>query len=396
MRAKFALSLSLLAVLIVLSNVTVGRADTVVPSDRVTNYVTVRKTATSQSPPVGRLRPGEQAEYLGDAPHRHHIRLANGVEGYVSKSWTRRVPSAAPVAGSLEIHFIDVGQGDSTLVLCPNGRSIFVDAGSISGAEEDAIRDYILGQLDEHERRINMLVITHPDRDHYNLLAEVLRGVPIDHIYRVGDLEDYRQSFQEWLNDFAANNVTVLQSGAHNPVEQPNQRMNCGGAQVWILTAAVEANKSRKNAMSIVLMVRYGDFEAILTGDATRDTENVIIGRYPAAWLDVDVLKIGHHGSLATSTGVPWASTVKPRTAVVSAAYVNGFGHPRKEVIERLDDFTVDTDPHMMRTATGTKPNYIFENVDDYRESIYSTAVSGNVIVTSGGNGYAVTIQPHE
>ena len=390
------LTLCLLAVFIAFSNVLVGRADTVVPSDRVTNYVTVRGTASSQSPPVGRLNRGERAEYLGDAPHRYHLRLANGVEGYVSKSWTRRIASAPLATGNLEIHFIDVGQGDSTLVICPNGRSILVDAGSISGAAEDAIRDYILDELDTQERRVNTLVITHPDRDHYNLLVEVLRGVSVDHIYRVGDLEDYRQAFQEWLDGFPANRVTVLQTGAHDPQGQPNTRMDCGVAQVWILAAAVEASSSRKNAMSIVLMIRYGDFEVVLTGDATRATENVIIGRYPGAWLDVDVLKIGHHGSLATSTGVTWAGTVRPRSAVVSAAYDNGFGHPRREVIERLDDFTVDAEPHMMRTATGSQPIYTFQNVSDYRESIYSTAVSGNVIVTSSGSGYSVTTRPHE
>lgn len=218
----------------------------------------------------------------------------------------------------------------------------------------------------------------------------------VDHIYRVVDPEDCRQSFQEWLSVFFSNNVTVLQSRAHDPAGQPNQRMKCGGALVWILTATVEENSSRKTAMSIVLMIRYGDFEAVLTGDATRDTENVIVGRHSSDWLDVDVLKICHHGSLATSTGVAGVGAVKPRAPVVSAAYINRFGHPRKEVIERLDDHTVETDPHMMRTATGSQPDYTFENVEDYREAIYSTVVSGNIIVTSRGSGYSITTQPHE
>jgi beta-lactamase superfamily II metal-dependent hydrolase len=81
---------------------------------------------------------------------------------------------------------------------------------------------------------------------------------------------------------------------------------------------------------------------------------------------------------------------------VVGAAYVNRFGHPRKEMIERLDYHTVETDPHMMRTATGSQPDYTFENVEDYREVIYSTVVSGNIIVTSRGSGYSITTQPHE
>jgi hypothetical protein len=99
MKAK--LALFLVSALIVFSGVTSGRADTVVPSGRATKHVTVRETATSQSQPIGRLWTGEQAEYLGDSPHRHQIRLTNGIEGYVSKSWARRIPSAPLVAGNL-------------------------------------------------------------------------------------------------------------------------------------------------------------------------------------------------------------------------------------------------------------------------------------------------------
>lgn len=370
-------------------------ADTVVPSDRVTSAVIVRQDPVPGAPEVGRLRPRESAQYLGEAPHRYRVQLTNGVEGFVSKSWTRRVPDA-PTTGNLEIHFIDVGQGDSTLVVCPNGRKILVDAGSTGGAQVDAIRDYILAQLDRHERRINTLVITHPDTDHYNLLDDVLVDVPVDRVIRVGELTDYNMTFRNWLNGPEIGPITIIQTPHHDPMGTPNAELQCGTAQIWIIGAAVQATQSAKNAASIVLMIRLGNFEAILTGDATHNTETFIINNYPNTWLDVDVLKIGHHGSLATSTSQQWADAVRPITAIVSAGFTNSHGHPRQEVIERLDDHTRAATAHPMRHATGTRPNYTITNIPNYAEDIYSTAVSGSVIVGTSGNGHTVQTRQHE
>lgn len=170
--------ISCFAILVGLGTVTVTAADTVVPSGRVTNHVHVRAAAIGQSQEVGELRPGDQAEYLGDAPHRYHVRLGDRTEGYVSKAWTCRIPSIPPAnGGKLAIHFIGVGQGDSKFVIYPKGRGILVDAESLSGAEKDAIRDYILEKLDVHERRINVLLINQPDRDDDNPLPVIRRGI---------------------------------------------------------------------------------------------------------------------------------------------------------------------------------------------------------------------------
>ncbi len=228
------------------------------------------------------------------------------------------------------------------------------------------MRDYILTQLDRRERKIDVLVITHPDQDHYNLISEVLRDVPVGHVFRVGEMADYNGDFNDWLNAIPSHKVTVLQSSNFDPMDAPNSILECGDSQIWILAVATEATKSWKNAMSIVLMIRYGDFETILTGDATFDTENVIMGRYPHDWLDVDVLKVGHHGSRTTSTSAEWAEVVKPKVAIVSAGYRNRHGHPLIEVVERLDDYTENRDPHPMSYAKGKRNNYKWIDIENY------------------------------
>ncbi|WP_374650548.1 MBL fold metallo-hydrolase [Dongia sp.] len=365
---------------------TAAYSDSVQPSERVVNYLVVRETPEADGRQVGTLRPGESAQYLGDEPNRYFIQLTDGTKGYVSKAWARRVGAAATVVGTgeLQIDFIDVGQGDSSLISCPNGRHILVDAGSTSDPEEDAIRDFVLKRVDEHQRSIDDLVITHADEDHYNLIPSVLHDVPVGAILRVGDMEDYRADFQSWLQDHASK-TEVLSPETFDKEATPSAKLDCGAAKVWVLAAAVKAKKSPKNAMSIVLMVRFGDFEAILTGDATTDTEKVILERYSKDWLRVDLLKIGHHGSLATSTGTAWAQALEPKYAVVSSGYDSKYGHPRKEVVQRLEPFTQAAAPHAMRYFTGKSRKYQSEEIETYAEAIYSTAVSGNITVITDG-----------
>jgi len=84
----------------------------------------------------------------------------------------------------LEIHFINVGQGDSTLIVCPNGHRILVDAGSSAGADVPTIQTYFQSHLGTNTPRLDTLVITHADRDHYNLLDDLLPGVTVGNIYR--------------------------------------------------------------------------------------------------------------------------------------------------------------------------------------------------------------------
>jgi beta-lactamase superfamily II metal-dependent hydrolase len=133
--------------------------------------------------------------------------------------------------------------------------------------------------------------------------------------------------------------------------------------------------------------VSYGQFNVLLTGDATFHTENAIMARYPSAWLDVDVMKIGHHGSKWTSTSDQWADTVKAEVAIASAAFTAKHGHPADEIRSRLERHATTAQPHKMRWWYNSSQSY---NDDDYAEAIYCTARSGNILVTSDGQSFTV------
>ena len=110
---------------------------------------------------------------------------------------------ASPLAlaqGSLEIHFINVNQGDCTLISCPNGNKILVDCGSSGCSDQTGARDHILGELDPDDPELQALVITHPDKDHYNLLPTVLNGVSVENVVMAGKTSEYGQcKFDKWL-----------------------------------------------------------------------------------------------------------------------------------------------------------------------------------------------------
>lgn len=405
--------LSLLFFTLILTNIWVvqSNASTVAPSSRVTNSVPIREKPAASSAAIGHLKRGTQLKYLGEVPNWYWVRLDADKNGYVHKGWTRFVDAAgaeptspgfiAPLSTSkkyLEIHFIDVGQGDSTLLVCPNGNKILIDAGSSAHGSMDDVRAYLLEVLDRGERTLTGLVVTHPDIDHYNYLPDILRGVTIQHILRTGDDEDFNEKFVSWLHAIPIGRQQILYEKDYDKKDKPNSKLVCGDAKIHILAAAIPTTRRGatnfiKNSLSTVLMVRYGTFKVILTGDATFDTEDAILKRYPSDWLQSDVLKIGHHGSRVTSTSDAWVSAVRPKTAIASAGYHSAHGHPSEEVVERLTTFTADNDSHPLTYAQGKKP-YKWIEEEAFKEAIYSTSDSGNIVITTDGANYEIKFVP--
>lgn len=290
-------------------------------------------------------------------------------------------PPANTGAQNLEVHFINVGQGDCTLVKCPGGDSILVDCGSTVDADPNAVRSYVLSQLDQTDPKIDLLVVTHPDADHYNLLPSVLSGIDVKKILAVGNPSEHSSNnVDDWLDEFVPERYEVFPKDRFDSPGHPSSYCDCGPAEIFILAANLDGDLSPKNTRSIVLLIKHGDFEIILTGDATRVTEKKISERYPADWLDVEVLKVGHHGSLATSTSPEWASVTKPEVSIVSSSYTNTFGHPRKEVLQRLIPYADSVSPHRIRWATKSGGSYNFRNVYNFNQALYCTAANGTVV----------------
>jgi beta-lactamase superfamily II metal-dependent hydrolase len=294
------------------------------------------------------------------------------------------------VPRDFEVVFFAVGTGDSTLLKCPDGRRILIDAGSLGGlssAEETAVRAEIRSHIGD---RVDVLVVSHPDSDHYNLLADVLQGVPVSEVIYGGDRDDYRTGgFHNWLRVFEEQGrATSPPDRFHDPEETPNGTLSCGGVDIWILAANVPAGAGAasnfvKNTPSVVLRVQYGEFGMILAADATTTTEAAILAAYPDDFLAVHALKLGHHGSRTTSTGWDWAATTRPRMGIASTSGgSNPYGHPNGEILLRLAPFTDDlSESHDLHWCAGQRACGTAET----REAIYSTSSAGTIVLRTDG-----------
>lgn len=246
----------------------------------------------------------------------------------------------------LEVYFMDVGQGDGTLIVCPNNSQerILVDLGTTKNKAitKPLVEKFIYSHLPSvgGKYQLTKLVVTHGDIDHYNLIADVLSStkVNIGSVLIGGLKTDYDTQFNNWLG---SQTVQLLPDNYRDPKTTPNATFTCPGVQFYILSANYPTAKDTdKNKKSIVLKVKYNGAEVILPGDAITATETGILNYYnDNAWLTSDVLKLGHHGS-DTSSSVNWLQAVNPFFAFTSADAHAGYKLPKCDIIDRVIKYT--------------------------------------------------------
>ena len=305
---------------------------------------------------------------------------------------TARSSSAtASLTGELEIHCLDVDQGDCTLVVCPNGFSVLIDCGSFT--DGPAMVNRTKAYLSEHlpGDEIDVVLITHPDADHYQLLPEVLADFQINKLLHVGTASEHGVNDVDAWIDGLASVVEIIEAHELDSEDSPSDLFDSGDVEFHIIAADVEGSFSEKNARSIVVRIDHDEFEAILTGDATFETEEEIVLGYSSKFLDVELLKIGHHGSSFTSTSSGWVEMLRPQTAIVSAGFNSPFDHPRQSVIERVAESTVQgAPPHFMRWGVRQGGNTFLQTVADYDEAIFNTGSNGHIVITTDGSEYKI------
>lgn len=236
--------------------------------------------------------------------------------------------AAAVSGGELEVHFIDVGQGDAVALRTPAGRWILVDAGP-RGRGFDAGERRVLPFLRAHgARRLEALVLTHPDLDHIGGAPAVLRGMPVGRVVEPG-LAVGKADYLDVLREVEARGIPWHAARAGRVLELDGVRMEFFWPEGRSLDGPAEANQ-----ISAVAHVRFRDFSLLLTGDAGAEVERLLAARHGET-LRAAVLKAGHHGS-GTSTSAELLRAVRPELVVISAGRRNRYGHPAPEVLGRL------------------------------------------------------------
>lgn len=236
----------------------------------------------------------------------------------------RGSPGTVP-EGELAVHFIDVGQGDAAL-LVTSDSAVMIDTGP--GSSRGSTLEYVRG----HTEKLDLMILTHPHEDHIGGAADVLRNIPTAKVIMPDAVTDTR-TFSNVLD-------AVEESGADTALAAPGDVYELGGMRITIL-APVSSEYEDMNNYSVVCRVEYGSRSFVFTGDAERQSELEIIGRYGASALRCDVLKVGHHGS-DTSSSAEFLGVLRPRIAVISAGKDNDYGHPHRASLRRLEKAGVE------------------------------------------------------
>ena len=223
----------------------------------------------------------------------------------------------------LSVYFLDVGQGDAILVETPERRHLLLD-----GGPNRAVLSELGKILPFADKTIDVMIESHPDKDHIGGLPEVVGRYEVGLFLEPG-VESDNTIDDELKSRLKAKSIPDL-------LARRGMVINFGdGAKLTILFPNQDVSHWETNAASIVAKLEYGTKSFLLTGDSLIKTENILLKLDPKI-LDSDVLKAGHHGS-RTSTSLTYAQAVSPEYAIISAGENNTYGHPHQEVLNILE-----------------------------------------------------------
>lgn len=243
-----------------------------------------------------------------------------------SATWASTAPSEA-LSASLTVHFIDVGQADSALVEC-GGEYMLIDGGNRDDSQ--LVVTYLEQQGVEE---LKAVVCTHAHEDHVGGLPAVLAVYPTQTVYAPTNTYSSK-IFDKFL-------YYTDQQGLEITIPSPSDSWTIGEASVTVL-GPVQSYADTNNT-SLVLLVELGSTRFLFTGDMETDAENDMLEYWGDRidW-DVDVLKVGHHGS-STSSSYRLLYECQPDYGVISVGAGNSYGHPHQEVVKRYQDAGIVT-----------------------------------------------------
>lgn len=218
---------------------------------------------------------------------------------------------------TMEVHFLDVGQGDSTLITC-DGHAMLIDAGD--DTKGTAIQNYLKKQ---NIKSLDYLILTHPDADHIGGAPVIITKFDIAKVF-VSNFEKDNKTYRKLIQALDDKRLKAITPAV-------NSKYSLGTAEFTIL--APNDTYDTPNDSSIALLLKNGQNTFLFTGDAEEDAEKDILST--GIDISADVYQVGHHGS-KSSTSRNFLRTVNPSYAVISCGEGNSYGHPHAETLNTL------------------------------------------------------------
>jgi len=229
--------------------------------------------------------------------------------------------------GQLKVVFFDIGQGDSIFIESPQKHQILID-----GGPSNKVIEKLGFEMPFWDKKIDLIILTHPDYDHLRGLLDVLDNYTVENIMWTGELSEGKtfESWQEKINKEGAN-IVLTKAG---------DKITAGDVKINILHpfALPKEDSKNNNETSIVGRLVFGNTNFLFTGDASKKNEQEII--LTNQNIESNVLKVAHHGS-KYSTSKEFLTSIKPSLAIISVGANNSYGHPTSEVLSALAEFGI-------------------------------------------------------
>lgn len=234
---------------------------------------------------------------------------------------------------NLKVHFIDVGQGDSTFIVTPHNKTILIDGGGSLNKNfdvgEKTLVPYI---LDRGYTKIDYIFVSHFDFDHVGGILSILEELKVGKII-IGKQFENSENYEKMIKIARKKKIEIIQADKENDIVIDEVKFNI----IWPDKENIIKENSLNNN-SLVMKMIYKNFSMLFTGDIEEIAERKIIDTYKdnSDILKSDVLKTAHHGSKTSSIN-EFLKLVKPKIALIGVGKTNTFGHPNIEVLERLE-----------------------------------------------------------
>ena len=227
----------------------------------------------------------------------------------------------------MKVHYIDVGQGDATLIQV-NGQNLLIDAGP--NKSSDNLVKYI---KDLGVSTIDHVVATHPHEDHIGGMDEIFAEFEVKNFYSP-KVEHTTKTFEKMMQAVSNEGlkVTTIKAG-------DNSKINLGDGTKVEIFSPVSETYDNLNDYSPIMKITFGENSFLFTGDAEKLVEKQVLAN--GENLNSDVLKVGHHGS-TTSSSEDFIKEVSPEIAVIPVGEGNDYGHPHKEILELLQKNNIE------------------------------------------------------
>ena len=221
----------------------------------------------------------------------------------------------------LEVHHINVGQGESIYIELPDGSDVLIDAGKSNYGST------VVNYLKEQEKNIDIeyLIATHPDADHIGGMSEVFKQLNVKNFIYPTDAPHDTKTWQNVLSLADSEGCTIKDS-------TPGTTFNIGGATMKFIQPSVDYRDN--NDDSVVTYLEYKDVNFMFTGDIEAEAEKDMVAQNLV--IDVDFMSVPHHGSKGSSTEA-FLAKAKPEYAIVSVGADNSYGHPSADALNRYN-----------------------------------------------------------